>query len=157
MLVQLDETTWEVSDTLRLDEVLANVSDRAEAQGRLVTQLMIGNRAMTDRDLVPPTLSQVASSFGSIEAKSERMESLIQHSANTGKKYGQQIRSQAQSLVEDFRNGKGVMRQTRSIIWANCGLFGMGSKSVNCSWSRIQYTTRSRLLGSGISECQKKL
>ena len=29
MLVQLDEETWEVSDTVRLEEVLANLSDRA--------------------------------------------------------------------------------------------------------------------------------
>ena len=41
MLVQLDEETWEVSDTDRLEEVLANLSDRAEAQGRLVTQLIL--------------------------------------------------------------------------------------------------------------------
>ena len=41
MLVQLDEEKWEVSDTVRLDEVLANLSDRAESQGRLVTHSML--------------------------------------------------------------------------------------------------------------------
>lgn len=111
MLVQLDEETWEVSDTVRLEEVLANLSDRAQAQGRLVTQLLVGNQPMTDRELVPPTLARVASSFGRIEAKSERMDSILQHSAETAKKFGQQIRLQGQQLVEDFRQGKSVMRQ----------------------------------------------
>jgi hypothetical protein len=111
MLVQLDEETWEISDTDRLDEVLANLSDRAEAQGRLVTELIVGNRPMTDRELVSPTLSKVASSFGSISAKSEPMASIVQHSAETGKKFGQHLRSQAQQTVEDFRQGRGVMRQ----------------------------------------------
>ncbi len=111
MLVQLDKDTWEVSDTDRLEEVLANLSDRAEAQGRLVTELIVGNQPMTDRELVPQTLSKVASSYGSITAKSERMDSIVQHSEETGKKFGQQVRSQAQQVVEDFRQGKCVMQQ----------------------------------------------
>ncbi len=111
MLVQLDEETWEVSDTIRLEEVLANLSDRAEAQGRLVTQLTVDNQPMTDRELVPPTLARVASSFGTITAKSEQMDSIIEHSGETGKKFGQQICLCAQQLVEDFRHGRGVMRQ----------------------------------------------
>ncbi len=111
MLVQLDKDTWEVGDTDRLEDVLANLSDRAEAQGRLVTELIVGNRPMTDRELVPPTLSKVASSFGSISAKSESMGSIVQHSGETGKKFGRHLRSQAQQVVEDFRQGRGVMQQ----------------------------------------------
>ena len=64
MQVQLDEEIWEVSDSVRLEEVLANLSDRAQAKGCLVTELVVGNQKMTDRELVPPTLGQVASSFG---------------------------------------------------------------------------------------------
>jgi hypothetical protein len=111
MLVQLDEETWEISDTERLEEVLTNLSDRAEAQGRLVTELNVGNRPMTDRELVPPTLSKMASSFGTISAKSEPIASIVQHSEETGKKFGQHVRSQAQQVVEGFRQGRGVMRQ----------------------------------------------
>ena len=111
MLVQLDEETWEVSDTVRLEEVLANLSDRAEAQGRLVTKLIVDNQPMTDRELLPPTLARVASSFGMITAESEQMDSIIEHSGETGKKFGQQIRLCAQQLVEEFRHGRGVMRQ----------------------------------------------
>ncbi len=111
MLVQLDEETWEMNDTLQLEEVLANLSDRAEAKGRLVTHLYVGNRPMTDRELVPHALSQSASSFGTITATSERMETLVQKASETAKLFGQELRSNAQNIVEDFRQGRGGLRQ----------------------------------------------
>ncbi len=111
MLVQLDEKTWEVSDTDRLEEVLADLSDRAQAQGRLVTQLVVGDQPMTDRELVPPTLAKAVSTFGKIAAKSERMDSVLQNSEETARKFGHQIRMNAQQLVEDFRQGRSGMRQ----------------------------------------------
>ncbi len=111
MLVQLDEKTWEVSDTDRLDAVLADLSDRAEAEGRLVTQLVVGDQQMTDRELVPPTLEKVASTFGRIEAKSERMDSILQNSEETAKKFGRHLRVKALQLAEDFRQGKKGMGQ----------------------------------------------
>jgi len=109
MLVQLDEETWEVNDTVCLEEVLANLSDRAQAQGRLVTQLLVGNRPMTARELVPPTLAKVASTFGSIAATSEQIESIVQDSEETGQKFGKQLRVEAQQMLADFRQGRGVM------------------------------------------------
>jgi len=111
MLVQLDEETWEVSETDRLEEVLADLSDRAQAKGRLVTQLVVGDQPMTDLDLVPHTLAKVASTFGRISAKSTRMASILQNSGETGKKFGQQIRVNGQQLVEVFRQGKSGMQQ----------------------------------------------
>ena len=110
MQVQLDEEIWEMNDNMRLEEVLANLSDRAQAKGRLVTQLTVGNKKMTDRELVFPTLSQVAGTFGSIAAKSEALEHIVQHSSETAKNFGQQLHHQAQDLVSDFRQGRGVLR-----------------------------------------------
>jgi hypothetical protein len=133
MLVQLDEETWEVSDMVRLEEVLANLSDRAEAQGRLVTQLIVDNQPMTDRELVPPTLARIASSFGTIAAKSEQMDSIIKHSGETGKKFGQQICLCAQQLVEDFRHGRGVMRQLDQ--W-------FGQMADYLEWAQIQQSIK---------------
>ena len=129
MLVQLDEETWEVSDTVRLEEVLANLSDRAQAEGRLVTQLTVDNQPMTDRELVPLTLARVASSFGAIAAKSEKLDSIIEHSRETAKKFGQQICLGAQQLVEDFRHGRGVIRQLDQ--W-------FGQMADYIEWSQIQ-------------------
>jgi hypothetical protein len=111
MQVQLDEEIWEVNDRVQLGEVLANLSDRAQAKGCLVTELMVGNRTMTDRELIPPTLAQMASSFGSIAAVSKSVEAIVQHSEETGGKFAQQLCFQAQKFVDDFRQGRGVLRQ----------------------------------------------
>jgi hypothetical protein len=111
MQVQLDEEIWEMSDGLQLGEVLANLSDRAQAKGCLVTELMVGNRRMTDRELVPPTLAQVASSFGSIAAVSQHVETIVQYSEKTGQKFGVQLRDQGQKFVDDFRKGDGKYHQ----------------------------------------------
>lgn len=107
MQVQLDEEIWEVSDRAQLGEVLANLSDRAQAKGCLVTELKVGNQKMTDRELVPPTLAQVASSFGSIAAVSKRMDTIVQYSEETGRKFGEHLRLQGQKLIDDFRQGHG--------------------------------------------------
>jgi hypothetical protein len=107
MHVQLDEETWEVSDRVQLGEVLANLSDRAQAKGCLVTELRVGNRKMTDRELIPPTLAQVAGSFGSITAVSKRLETIVQYSEETGSRFGKQLSFQAQKCVDDFRQGHG--------------------------------------------------
>jgi hypothetical protein len=111
MQVQLDEEIWEVNDRVQLGEVLAGVSDRAQAKGCLVTELTVGQRKMTDRELVSPTLSQPVSAFGSIVAVSMRVETVVQYSEDTGKNFGYQLRHQAQVLVDTFRNGHGNLRQ----------------------------------------------
>ncbi|UCH91394.1 MAG: hypothetical protein JSU60_01360 [Nitrospirota bacterium] len=133
MLVQLDEETWEVSDTVRLEEVLANLSDRAQAEGRLVTQLTVDNQPMTDRELVPLTLARVAGSFGAIAAKSEKLDSIIEHSGETAKQFGQQIGLCAKQLVEDFRHGRGVMRELDQ--W-------FGQMADYLEWSQIQQSIK---------------
>lgn len=111
MQVQLDEEIWEVSDRVQLGEVLANLSDRAQAKGCLVTELMVGNRKMTDRELVPPTLAKMVSSFGSIAAVSKRLETIVEYSQKTGEKFGQQVRLQGQKFVIELRQGHGNFRQ----------------------------------------------
>ncbi|HNP59383.1 MAG TPA: hypothetical protein PKM72_01015 [Nitrospirales bacterium] len=107
MHVQLDEEIWEVSDRVQLGEVLANLSDRAQAKGCLVTELRVGDRKMTDRELVPPTLAQVASSFGSIAAVSKHVETIVRYSEETGTQFGAQLCDEGQKFVDAFRQGDG--------------------------------------------------
>ncbi len=133
MLVQLDEETWEVSDAVRLDEVLADVNDRAEAQGRLVTELIVGNQQMTDRELVPLTLSKAASTFGTIVAKSQKMNNILEYSEETGHKFGQQLRSDAQQFVKECRQGRPVLQQLDQ--W-------FGKMADYLEWAHIQQSLR---------------
>lgn len=106
MRVQLDHDTWEMEDTARLEEVLADLSDRAQAKGRLVTKLTAANRTMTDRELIPQTLSQPAKLFDPIQALSERLDTIIQQSEGTAKKFVNHLNLEAQELVEEFRMGR---------------------------------------------------
>ena len=106
MRVQLDHDKWEMEDTARLEDVLADLSDRAQAKGCLVTKLTAANRTMTDRELVPQTLSQPAKLFDPIQALSERLETIIQRSEGTAKKFLNQVNLEAQDLVESFRKGQ---------------------------------------------------
>jgi hypothetical protein len=111
MRVKLDEDIWEVSDSVQLGQVLADLSDRAQAKGCLVTELLVGNRKMTDRELVSPILAKMASSFGSIAAVSKRLENIVEYSQKTGDKFGQQVCLQGQSFVNKFRQGHGNFRE----------------------------------------------
>ncbi|MGD9849845.1 MAG: hypothetical protein AB7T38_01125 [Nitrospirales bacterium] len=106
MRVQLDHDTWEMEDSARLEEVLADLSDRAQAKGRLVTKLTVANRTLTDRELIPHTLSQPAKLFDPIQALSERVDILVQQSERTAKKFVKQINQEAQELAEGFRMGR---------------------------------------------------
>ena len=105
MRVTLDKDVWEIEDHVRLEDVLADLSDRAQARGRLVTKLTVGNRPMTDRELVPNTLSQPARDFAPIFAESESVETIVQKSEKTAQKFAQQINKAAQELVKNFRMG----------------------------------------------------
>lgn len=110
MQVQLDEEVWEISDELQLEKVLADLSDRAQAKGRLVTQLIVGEREMTDRDLIPVTLSQAAGTFGNIAAKSECVENILHNSRLTARNFGEQLHREALNMVKAFRAGQGNLR-----------------------------------------------
>ncbi len=114
MQVQLDEEVWEMNDSLRLEEVLADVSDRAQAKGRLVTELKVGNQHMTDRELLPHTLAKLAGPFGSITAKSEQIERILHNSQETANDYRHQLKQQVQDLVGEYRRGQGMVQKLDS-------------------------------------------
>jgi hypothetical protein len=108
MQVQLDNELWEVDGHVSLQEVLADLSDRAHAKGRLVTKLVVGERSLTDRELIPQTLSRPAKNFQRISAVSERMEYVVQQSEDTARKFVRHIHQAGVSLVENMRAGRSV-------------------------------------------------
>ena len=91
---------------------------------------------MTDRELVPPTLSKIASSFGSIAAKSERVETIVKQSEETGKQFGQHLRFHAQEVLLNFRQSRGGMQQLDQ--W-------FGQVADYLEWKQIQQSVVSSL------------
>ena len=106
MHVQLDEEMLEMSDSARLEEVLARISDTAEEKGRLVTKLMVGDQSFTDRDLVPSLLSQPARMFGMVVATSQTMQSIVDSGAESARKMGASLKSEGQHFVQSLRKGE---------------------------------------------------
>ena len=106
MRVQLDEEVMEMSDSARLEEVLARISDSAEEKGRLVTKLMVGDQSFTDRDLLPSVLSQPARMFGMVVATSQTMQSIVDSGADSARKMGASLQSEGQDFVHFLRKGE---------------------------------------------------
>ena len=111
MQVQLDEEIWEMDDTVKLEEVIARVSDTAHARGCLVTNLKVGQRSFTDRDLVPSVLSQVAGPMGMVVATSQPLQSIVESGAQSAREYGSGLKVDAENLVKFFRRGERRFRQ----------------------------------------------
>ncbi|MGB0908839.1 MAG: hypothetical protein ACPGYT_00630 [Nitrospirales bacterium] len=111
MQVQLDEEVWEMSDTVKLEEVIARVSDAAHARGCLVTNLKVGQRSFTDRDLVPSILSQVAGPLGSVVATSQPLQSIVEGGASSAQEYGLSLKADGEKLIQAFRRGEKRFRQ----------------------------------------------
>ncbi|GJL62321.1 MAG: hypothetical protein NPIRA04_09750 [Nitrospirales bacterium] len=111
MQVQLDEEVWEMSDTVRLEEVIARVSDMAHDRGCLVTNLTVGSRSYTDRDLVPSVLSQVAGPLGNVVATSQPLQSIVASGVASAQEYGRSLQADGDQLVQAFRRGEKRFRQ----------------------------------------------
>ena len=111
MQVQLDEEVWEMADTVKLEEVIARVSDAAHARGCLVTNLVVGQRSFTDRDLVPAVLSQEAGPMGNVMATSQPLQSIVDGGARSAQEYGVGLKADAGNLIRAFRRGEKRFRQ----------------------------------------------
>ena len=110
MHVQLDEELWEMSDSVRLEEVLARISDTAHAKGRLVTDLKVGNQSFTDRDLLPGVLSQPAGTFAKVVATSQAVQTIVNNGAQSAKELGASLKSDGEQLVQAIRRGETQLR-----------------------------------------------
>jgi hypothetical protein len=106
MQVTLDEETWVVSDDTPVLEVLAEVSDRAQARGRMVITLTAGERALTDRDLSPSFLAQPVGTVGSIRATSTTIGDLIHKAEPTARQYANWLAEAGRAVVEGCRCGE---------------------------------------------------
>ena len=111
MQVQLDEEIWEMADTMKLEEVIARLSDKAHERGCLVTNLKVGQQAFTDRDLVPSVLSQEAGTWGKVEATSKPFETIVESGTKSAQEFGAGLKEDAENLVCAFRRGEKRLRQ----------------------------------------------
>ena len=107
MHITLDEEQWQVSDESSLMEILATISDRAQAQHRIVTSLTIGGKAISDRDLAPGLLNQSGKNLGAVQAISKSLHSIITEAKHSIYRFDAQLRKDCQSLLTPLRSGSG--------------------------------------------------
>ncbi len=107
MQVILDQEQWEVADDVLLADVLAQVSDRAQAQSRIVTSLTVGDRPLSDRDLEPTLLATKAGETGGVRATSQAVREVLQAAQQSLRKYAGFLRDEGAVLIRSFRTGTG--------------------------------------------------
>jgi hypothetical protein len=107
MHITLDEEQWQVSDESSLMEILATISDRAQAQHRIVTSLTIGGKAISDRDLAPGFLNQSGKNLGAVQAISKSLHSIITEAKHVIDLFAAQLCTDGQSLLTSLRSGSG--------------------------------------------------
>lgn len=105
MQIRMDEEQWSVDDQVRVAEVLAQISNRAHARGRLVTALSMGGRPMTDRDLVPSVLDRSVDQFGAVQAWTQSLDDVMRSADSTVRRYAAVLATDAQALVAGLRSG----------------------------------------------------
>lgn len=107
MHITLDEEQWQLPDETSLMEVLAAISDKAQAQHRIVTTLTIGGKAISDRDLAPAFLSQSGHNLGSVRAMSKSLHCIITEAKHAIDCFADQLRTEGQNLLIPLRSGTG--------------------------------------------------
>ena len=110
MRIRLDEDQWEVDDTFSLLEILAQISDKAQAQQRLVTSLSVGGKQLTDRDLQPALLSRIGPEIGAIQAISQAMEDIMVSAEEPLQRFQALVRRQGEALTDSLRSGMADVR-----------------------------------------------
>lgn len=109
MHVTLDQEQWEAGGMATIGEVLADVSDRAQAQARIVTSLQIDQRAITDRDLDPEFLCAASGKFSRLTAVSQSRDALMESAQQTAAHYAHDLRTEGDSIARAFRTGRSQM------------------------------------------------
>lgn len=103
MHITLDEEQWESGTHLTLGDVLAEVSERAHAQARLVTSLRLDQRPITDRDLDPLFLAEPVSRFAQLAAQSQSMPAIIESAQSSILKFGEELRTEGRAVAAPLR------------------------------------------------------
>ncbi len=106
MRVTLDQEQWDIGEAATLGEVLAEVSDRAQAKSRIVTSLQLDRRSISDRDLDAVFLREPAKKYSELTAASLSRHELARSVRHSAERYAQVLHEEGRSLAGSFRAGE---------------------------------------------------
>lgn len=105
MRVTLDQDQWDIGAAVTIGEVLAEVSDRAQAKSRIVTSVQLDYRTITDRDLDAVFLREPAKKYSILTAASLSRQELANSVRYSAERYAQVLHEEGRSLAGSFRAG----------------------------------------------------
>jgi len=106
MRVTLDQDQWEAGAAATLGEVLAEVSDRAQAKLRIVTSLQLDHRAISDRDLDIGFLGEPAKKYSMLTAVSISKQEIVRSAKHSAERYAHVLHEEGNALAGSFRSGQ---------------------------------------------------
>ncbi|MBK9305817.1 MAG: hypothetical protein IPM58_01690 [Nitrospira sp.] len=106
MQIKLDNDQWVAPTDASLEEVFAELSERAHAKARIVTTMMLDRRRLTDRDLEPGLLKESSAKFGNLVATSRTQEEIIHDARGAIRRYRELVVQEGSSLACQLRLGK---------------------------------------------------
>jgi len=105
MHITLDQDQWEAATGATLGDVLADVSERAQARSRIITSLSVDHRTITDRDIDATLLAESTARFTRLTATSRSMQDIVQSARDSIRRYAELMRTEGIPLVNAFRLG----------------------------------------------------
>jgi len=106
MQIRLDDDQWVAPTAASLEDVFAELSERAHAKARIVTTIMLDRRRLTDRDLEPGLLKESSAKFGNLVATSRTQEEIFQDAWGAIRRYRELVVQEGSSLASQLRLGK---------------------------------------------------
>ena len=106
MRVTLDQEQWEAGVGTTVGDVLADVSERAQARSRIVTSLRLDHRAITDRDLGAELLREASGKYTRLTAVSQSVHDLLASGRQAAACYAHDLYAEGHTIASAFRAGR---------------------------------------------------
>ncbi len=97
---------------------MTELSDRAAAQHRLITQLTIGDRIITDREIRPELLAEPVGRAGMVRAISQPIEDLVRRSVAAATQYAAWLAEEGARISHQLRVGATALQPLDR--WLGC-------------------------------------
>jgi hypothetical protein len=105
MKITLDNDQWEATHSMTLGEILADLSERAHAQSRIVTTVTLDRRRITDRDIDPTLLQESSGKYRELVATSATQQAILESAQGAIDRFRELVVEEGTSLVGQLRLG----------------------------------------------------
>lgn len=106
MQIRLDDDQWVAATDASLGDVFAELSERAQERSRIVTSVLLDQRAISDRDFDPGLLAESSSNFMQLTATSQSIQDIMEAARHSARRYARVLQTEGTALLRSFRSGQ---------------------------------------------------